>query len=65
MRADPYFHFHTLDREGQAAAIHRLATLGYSDYGIAQATRLAVEQVRRVLADRAKEAARKSAQWNP
>jgi hypothetical protein len=52
MTADPYFHFHTLDHEGQAAAIHRLAILGYSDYGIAQATRLAVAQVRRVLAER-------------
>jgi len=44
MSASPHF------RDRQAAAIHRLAALGFSDYGIAQTMRIAVEEVRKVLA---------------
>ena len=43
-------HFHTLEPAQQAVAIHRLADSGLSDHGIARATQLAVEQVRRILA---------------
>jgi hypothetical protein len=42
-------HFHTLTRQEQAQAIHRLAREGWSEYGISHATELAIEQVRRVL----------------
>jgi hypothetical protein len=44
--------FRMLTRAEQAAAIRRLAADGMSDLGIAQATCLAVEQVRRVLSQR-------------
>lgn len=42
-------HFHTLSPEHQADALRRLAALGYSDHGIASASGLSVEFVRRVL----------------
>lgn len=44
-------HFHALTRDEQRDAIKRLAREGWSDHGIAHATRLSVEQVRQVLAD--------------
>lgn len=44
-------HFLLLDREQQAQAIRRMANTGWSDSSIAAATRLTVEQIRRVLAD--------------
>ena len=44
-------HFHTLATHQQAEAICRLAATGMSAHGIAHATGLAVEQVRRVVAD--------------
>lgn len=44
--------FAALTRDEQAAAIRRLAREGMSDYGLAHATGLAVEQVRAVLAER-------------
>ena len=43
--------FETLDIAGRKTAIRGLAAAGSSDYAIAAATRLSVEQVRRVLAD--------------
>ena len=43
-------HFLLLDPAQQAEAIRRMAAQGWSDHGIAAATRLSVEQVRRVLA---------------
>lgn len=46
-------HFHALNFEEQANAIRRLATMGMSDHGIAAATRLSVEFVRRILAEHA------------
>jgi hypothetical protein len=46
-------HFHTLTRQEQAHAIHRMAREGWSEYGISHATELAIEQVRRVLGERA------------
>jgi hypothetical protein len=42
-------HWFTLTPSEQAAAIRRLAAQGASDHGIAHATGLAVEQVRRIL----------------
>lgn len=44
-------HFLLLDREQQAQAIRRMANTGWSDSSIAAATRLSVEQVRRILAE--------------
>ncbi len=44
-------HFEALDVIGRESAIRDLAVSGASDYAIAAATRLSVEQVRRVLAD--------------
>lgn len=46
-------HFHTLDREQQAQAIRRLASLGQGEHTIAHATGLSVEQIRRVLGENA------------
>lgn len=46
-------HFHGLDRNAQAAAIKRLAACGWSEHGIARATQLSVEQIRRVLEESA------------
>jgi len=43
-------HFTTLTQREQATAIRRMAATGHSVYGIAAATGLAVEVVRRVLA---------------
>jgi hypothetical protein len=43
--------WHGLSRDEQRAAIKKLAADGMSDYGIAHATRLAVEQVRAILAE--------------
>ena len=43
--------FHSLSREQQAEAIRRLATAGWSEYGIASATGLAVEAIRALLAE--------------
>ncbi|TLZ37706.1 MAG: hypothetical protein E6K23_17385 [Gammaproteobacteria bacterium] len=45
-------HFQLLDREQQAQAIRRLAASGMSENTIAAATRLSVEQIRRILAER-------------
>jgi ABC-type phosphate/phosphonate transport system ATPase subunit len=42
-------HFLLLSSDEQAAAIRRLARLGWSPYAIATATRLSVEQIARVL----------------
>jgi len=52
MSATPreFAHFEALDREAQEAAIRRLAADGLSEHSIAAACRLAIEQVRRVLA---------------
>ncbi len=44
-------YFEALDIAGRKVAIRGLAAAGSSDYAIAAATRLPVEQVRRVLAD--------------
>jgi hypothetical protein len=44
-------HFLLLTQAEQAAAIRRLAAAGWSEYGIAAATRLSVEMVRRVLTE--------------
>ena len=44
-------HFMRLSRDEQRAAIHRLATSGMSDYGIAAATALSVEMVRTILGE--------------
>jgi ABC-type phosphate/phosphonate transport system ATPase subunit len=51
MAALARMHFSSLDREEQAAAIRRLAATGMGDHGIADASGLSVEMVRRVLAD--------------
>ena len=48
-------HFHQLDHTQQVQAIHRLAAAGMSDHGIAQATALSVEFVRRLLGERSAE----------
>ena len=45
-------YFLLLDREEQQNAIRRMARLGWSDHGIADATRLSVEQIRVALANR-------------
>jgi ABC-type phosphate/phosphonate transport system ATPase subunit len=41
--------FHAMDRDAQAAAIKRLAAIGWTENRIARATKLSVEQIRRVL----------------
>lgn len=43
-------HFLSLTQDEQTAAICKLAAQGWSEHGIAAATRLSVEQIRRVLA---------------
>lgn len=43
-------HFLLLDHESQRRAILRMHQQGASDYTIASATRLSVEQIRRLLA---------------
>lgn len=44
-------HFLLLDRQQQAQAVRRMANTGWSESSIAAATRLSVEQIRRVLAE--------------
>jgi hypothetical protein len=44
-------HFHALSADAQADAIRRLAASGMGDHTIAQATRLSVEFVRRLLVE--------------
>lgn len=44
-------HFLLLTPEEQLAAIYRLHRLGWSDHGIAHATRLSVEQIRRLIGE--------------
>lgn len=46
-------HFLLLPHEQQVEAIYRLHRLGWSDYGIAAATRLSVEQIRRLIGEAA------------
>lgn len=45
-------YFHELTRSQQAAVIRRMASDGWSDHGIACATRLSVQFVRQVIAER-------------
>lgn len=45
-------HFLLLDHAEQVAAIQRLSSAGMTDYGIAAATGLAVEQIRTILGER-------------
>jgi hypothetical protein len=52
--AGPMGYFLLLTPDEQAAAIRRLSSAGMSDYGIASATGLAVEQVRAIIGERAK-----------
>jgi DNA-binding NarL/FixJ family response regulator len=49
--ADRLKHFERLTQAKREHAIRRMAVEGYSDSQIAHATRLAVEQIRRVLAE--------------
>jgi hypothetical protein len=44
--------FRALDRDAQRHAIKRMAADGYTEYGIASATKLAVEQIRQILGER-------------
>jgi hypothetical protein len=44
--------WHALTEAQQAEAIRAMADSGFTDHGISAATRLAVEQVRRVLGER-------------
>lgn len=44
-------HFEGLSWAERTAVIQRMATEGFGDYGIAQATALSVEQVRAALAE--------------
>lgn len=44
-------HWHALTAAEQRDAIRRMASSGHTDHGIAHATGLAVEQVRRLLAE--------------
>jgi hypothetical protein len=50
-RARELRHFLLLDRSEQEVAIRRLAASGMNDYGIAAATRLSVEMIRRVIGE--------------
>lgn len=45
------YHFRTLDRDAQVQAIRRMAAMGWTDHGISHATKLSLEQVRRVLGE--------------
>lgn len=45
--------FRPQTRDEMRIAVHELASRGWTDYGIAQATELSVEQVRRLLGERA------------
>jgi len=51
-RGREMLYFAMLTREEQRAAIHRLSSSGMSDYGIASATQLSVEQIRVILGER-------------
>jgi hypothetical protein len=51
-RYDHRTHFASLPQQEQLSAVQRLAATGETDYGIAHATGLAVEQVRRFLSER-------------
>ena len=51
-RSRELHYFALLDRSEQRAAIVRLSAEGFSDYGIAAATRLSVEFVRHVIGER-------------
>jgi hypothetical protein len=51
MTARELHHFLLLDQEQQREAIRRMARQGWSETSIAHATRLSVEQIRRVLAE--------------
>jgi hypothetical protein len=51
-------HFESLSYDERCAAIHQLAQSGLSDYSIANATRLAVEQIRRILLQQNSEVAK-------
>lgn len=44
-------HFHALGQRQQAEAIRRLAATGMTEHGIARATALSVEMIRRVMAE--------------
>jgi hypothetical protein len=46
-------YFLMLSRDDQCGAIRRMAAGGLSDYTIASATRLSVEQVRQIIGNRA------------
>lgn len=50
LHAPPCVHFLTLSHDEQAAAIRRLASLGFGDHEIAQRTGWHVIEVRRALA---------------
>lgn len=45
-------HFDALSRVEKIQAICRLADFGHSDYSIATATKLSVEMIRKILAER-------------
>jgi hypothetical protein len=49
-------YFLLLNAEEQREAIHRLARSGMGDYSIASATRLSVEQIRKIIAEKNSEA---------
>jgi hypothetical protein len=51
-------HFLLLDPDQRAEAMRRMAAQGWSDYGIASATRLSVQMVRQLLAERLREPTR-------
>jgi hypothetical protein len=52
MSADRRMHyFSMLNRDEQAKAIARLASSGMNDYGIASATGISVEMVRKILGE--------------
>lgn len=51
LRAMQLMRFHSLDREQQFQAIHRLVASGMSDHGVSHATGLSVEMIRRILAE--------------
>ena len=58
MRERELNHFMMLTQDEQHDAIVRLSRSGFSDYGIAAATQLSVEQIRKVLGEaRAREEA--------
>lgn len=51
LRSMQMMRFHSLDREQQFQAIHRLVASGMSEHGVSHATGLSVEMVRRILAE--------------